>query len=175
MSALEPGRLGVGILGAGPVTQAIHIPTLARLADEFSIAHIMDVDAAVARSVAARVGAAWSTSVEQLLDDPAVGIVAICSPPTAHAEQVLAAIAAGVRGILCEKPFATSLADAEAIAAVARDSQTPLIVGAMHRYDPAWRAAQDAWGDLAETAHTVRSSIVLPPNRRYEDWATRGP
>ena len=164
--------LGVGVIGAGPVTQAIHLPTLARLRDEFVVAHVMDVDATVARSVAARVGASWSTSVEKLLDDPAVEIVAICSPPAVHAEQVRAAIAAGVRGILCEKPFATSLADAESLAAAALESHTPLIVGAMHAFDPAWRAAQDAWGDLAETVHTVRSSIVLPPNRRYEQWAS---
>ena len=164
--------LGVGVVGAGPVTQAIHLPTLARLRDELVVAHVMDVDATVARSVAARVGASWSTSVEKLLDDPAVEVVAICSPPAVHAEHVRAAIAAGVRGILCEKPFATSLADAQALAVAALESHTPLIVGAMHAFDPAWRAAQDAWGDLAETVHTVRSSIVLPPNRRYEHWAS---
>ena len=164
--------LGVGIIGAGPVTQAIHIPTLARLPDEFRVTHVMDIDAAIASAVAARVGATWSTSLEELLADPTVDVVAICSPPAFHAEQVQAAIAAGVRGILCEKPFAVTPAEAKALAAVARESSTPLVVGAMHAYDPAWVAALEAWGDLAATAHTVRSSIVLPQNRRYEGWAT---
>jgi predicted dehydrogenase len=86
-----PPTLGVGILGAGPVTQAIHLPTLARLRDVFSVVRVMDVDADVAESVAARVGAAWTTSVEELLADPAVEIVAICSPHQFHAEQVIAA------------------------------------------------------------------------------------
>ena len=46
--------LGVGILGAGPVTQAIHLPTLARLPDKFRVIAVMDIDAQVASSVAAR-------------------------------------------------------------------------------------------------------------------------
>ena len=37
------GRLRVGILGAGPVTQAIHLPTLARLSDDFEVRVVMDV------------------------------------------------------------------------------------------------------------------------------------
>jgi predicted dehydrogenase len=164
--------LGVGILGAGAVTQAIHIPALARLADQFAVRHVMDVDGAAAAAVAARVGANWSISAEELLRDPAVDVVVICSPPAFHAAQVLAAIAAGVRGILCEKPLAATGAEAETIAAAALASRTPLIVGAMHAYDPAWLAAQDAWGDLRDAAHVVRSSIVLPPNARYEHWAT---
>ncbi|MGO4433228.1 gfo/Idh/MocA family oxidoreductase, partial [Paenarthrobacter sp. RAF9] len=61
--------LGVGILGAGPVTQAIHLPSLARLGDILTVRHIMDVDPSVAESVAARVGATHSTSVDALLID----------------------------------------------------------------------------------------------------------
>jgi predicted dehydrogenase len=164
--------LGVGIIGAGPVTQAIHLPTLARLGGEYSVTHVMDVDAAAAASVAARVGAAWSTSIAAVLADPSVDVVAICSPPAFHAEQVQAAVAAGVRGILCEKPFAVSRLEAKTLAQMARDARVPLIVGAMHAYDPAWIAARQAWRQLGETAHTVRSSIVLPQNSRYERWAT---
>lgn len=35
-----------------------------------------------------------------------------------------------------------------------------------------WRAAQANWGDLAASTHSIRSSIVLPPNPRFEDFAT---
>jgi len=40
----------------------------------------------------------------------------------------------------------------------------PLVVGAMHAWDPAVRAAVDAWGDLPGTVRAVRSTIYLPPN-----------
>lgn len=163
--------LGVGILGAGPVVQAIHLPTLARLSDRFTVRHIMDVSPTVAASVAGRVGARWSTSVEELLADPDVDVVAICSPPQFHADQVTAAMKVG-KAVLCEKPFATSPEEAEEIAAAALETGVPVVVGAMHTFDPGWTAVRDAWGNLPDTAHTVRSSMILPFNDRYEDWAT---
>jgi myo-inositol 2-dehydrogenase / D-chiro-inositol 1-dehydrogenase len=171
-AAMMPQTLGVGFLGAGPVTQAIHLPTLARMTDRYTVTHVNDVDADVAASVAGRVGARSSTSMEDLLADPAVDIVAICSPHRFHAAQVIAACRAGKRAVLCEKPFAMSGAEATEIADVARETGVPIVVGAMHTFDPGWRAATEAWGDLPDTTHTIRSSIVLPPNPRFEDFAT---
>ena len=164
--------LGVGILGAGPVTQAIHLPSLARLRDILEVRHIMDVDPAVAESVAARVGARFSSSMEELLADPEVEIVAICSPHQFHAVQVIAACRAGKKAVLCEKPFAMNGEEAAAIAAVSAETGVPIVVGAMHTFDPGWLAAESAWGSLPDQVHTVRSSIVLPPNPRFEDFAT---
>ncbi|MFJ4029827.1 Gfo/Idh/MocA family protein [Paenarthrobacter sp. NPDC089989] len=164
--------LGVGILGAGPVTQAIHLPSLARLGDLLTVRHIMDVDPAVAESVAARVGATHSTSIDALLGDPQVDVVAICSPHQFHAEQVIAACRAGKKAVLCEKPFAWNAEEAAQISAVSEETGVPIIVGAMHTFDPGWLAAEANWGDLPETTHTIRSSIVLPPNARFEDFAT---
>lgn len=164
--------LGVGIIGAGPVTQAIHLPTLARMRDRFEVRAIMDVSDDVVGPVARRAGARSVTSVDDLLGDPGVDVVAICSPHRLHAEQVVAAVRAGARAILCEKPLATTRPEARAIAEVAAVAGVPLIVGAMHRFDPAWLAASAAWGDLPDRVHTVRSSIVLPGNERFEDWAT---
>ncbi|MFH5879829.1 Gfo/Idh/MocA family protein [Arthrobacter sp. NA-172] len=164
--------LGVGILGAGPVTQAIHLPSLARLRDILEVRHIMDVDPAVAESVAARVGATYSTSMDALLGDPDVDIVAICSPHQFHADQVIAACRAGKKAVLCEKPFAMSGDEAARISAVSDETGVPIIVGAMHTFDPGWLAAEASWGDLPENVHTIRSSIVLPPNARFEDFAT---
>jgi predicted dehydrogenase len=162
----------VGILGAGPVTQAIHLPSLARLRDILEVRHIMDVDPAVAESVAARVGARFSTNMEELLADPAVEIVAICSPHQFHAVQVIAACRAGKKAVLCEKPFAMNGEEAAAIAAVSAETGVPIVVGAMHTFDPGWLAAESAWGGMPDQVHTVRSSIVLPPNPRFEDSAT---
>jgi myo-inositol 2-dehydrogenase/D-chiro-inositol 1-dehydrogenase len=164
--------LGVGILGAGPVTQAIHLPTLARQPDRFRVVSIMDVDPEIAKSVAARADAVSATTVDAVLDNPEVDVVAVCSPHQFHAAQVAAICAAGKRGILCEKPLATTRAEAEQIAQAVSAAGVPLVVGAMHAYDPGWLAGQAACADRLDTVHTVRSTIVLPFNDRYEDWAT---
>jgi myo-inositol 2-dehydrogenase/D-chiro-inositol 1-dehydrogenase len=165
-------KIGVGFLGAGPVTQAIHLPTLARLTESFEVVHVNDIDAAVAAAVAARVGAAHSTSVDALLDDPRVEVVAICSPHQFHASQVIAACRAGKKAVLCEKPFAMSGQEASEIAEVSAETGVPIVVGAMHAFDPGWQAAVTHWGSLPDDSHTIRSSIVLPPNPRFEDFAT---
>ncbi|UZX03123.1 Gfo/Idh/MocA family oxidoreductase [Arthrobacter sp. CDRTa11] len=165
-------RIGVGFLGAGPVTQAIHLPSLARLTDLFRVSHVMDVNQSVAESVAARVGARSSSAVDDLLADDSVEVVAICSPHKFHAEQVIAACRAGKKAVLCEKPFAVSAAEAADISEVSAETGVPVIVGAMHTFDPGWLEAEKIWGDLPETAHYIRSSIVLPPNARFEDFST---
>jgi predicted dehydrogenase len=110
--------------------------------------------------------------MDALLDDPAVEVVAICSPHQFHAEQVIAACRAGKKAVLCEKPFAMSGEEASEIAQVSAETGVPIVVGAMHTFDPGWEAAKAHWGDLATSAHTIRSSIVLPPNPRFEDFAT---
>jgi len=161
--------IGVGIIGSGPVTQAIHLPTLARLRDTFAVRHVMDVDPAVAEQVAARVGARATTDVDVLLADPEVDVIAVCSPHFFHAEQVVAACRAGKKAVLCEKPFATDSQQARQIAETAGQTGVPVLVGAMHAYDAGWRAAVDS---TTFAPHTIRSSIVLPPNSRFEDFAT---
>ena len=66
-------------------------------------------------SAAARAGAEPAQSMQAVLDHPGVDVVAVCSPHQFHAEQVAAICAAGKRGILCEKPLATTEAEAEEI------------------------------------------------------------
>ena len=40
--------IGVGFLVVGPVSQAMHLPGLSRLAEPFALAHVMDIDGGVA-------------------------------------------------------------------------------------------------------------------------------
>jgi myo-inositol 2-dehydrogenase / D-chiro-inositol 1-dehydrogenase len=166
-------QLGVGILGAGPVTQAIHLPTLARMPDLFRVTAVMDIDAQLAGSVAARAKAEPAQSVQAVLDNPSVDVVAVCSPNQFHAEQVAAICAAGKRGILCEKPLATSRGEAGEIRKAVEAAGIPLVVGAMHAYDPGWLTAFDACAGWLDSVHTIRSTIILPFNDRFEDWATQ--
>ena len=72
---------GVGIIGAGPGVAALHVPTLARLDGDFAIVHISDAGSGRARALADRIGARWSSGIDDLLADPDVEVVAICSPP----------------------------------------------------------------------------------------------
>lgn len=126
----------------------------------------------VAEEVARRYGAVPSTDAEAVLADPAVEVVAICSPNAFHAEQVIQACRAGKKAVLCEKPLAVSLAEASAISAAAAASGTAIFVGTMHAYDPAYRAGLAAWRATGDIAFQVRNGIFLPSNDVYIAQAT---
>ena len=112
---------GVGIVGAGPGVAALHLPTLARLGADFEVVHISDGGSGRAEDLAARVGARWSSELPSF-SPTRVAVVVLCSPPAQHAGQILASVAAGKRAVLCEKPLATTVADAEAVIDACRDA-----------------------------------------------------
>lgn len=69
-------------------------------------------------------------------------IVCVATHPGLHRPIVEAAVAAGVKGILCEKPLALSLADADALVAACRQANCVLAVNHSRRWDPAHRQAK---------------------------------
>jgi len=164
-------RVNVGIIGAGLVVQSIHIPVLQRLSDTFAVRCVWDVDHERSAALAAQLHAAAASSLEQLLSDESIDAVAICSPAAFHAEHALAAMRAGKRALLVEKPLCGTLAEVEAVAAMAAETGTALVMGSMHLYDPAWREATRLRGERTLVPRSISSNIVLPPNARFEQWA----
>lgn len=166
-------RYGVGVIGAGPGAAALHLPVLGRLPERFRVVHVADGGSGRAAELAARVGAsASSPGPAALVADPAVEVVAVCSPPAEHASQVLAAVAAGVRGILVEKPLATAVADAEAVIDACRDAGVALVVGTNHHFDPAWGRAKHHLLGQGGQVHAVTVTAALPPNGRLHELVT---
>lgn len=163
---------GVGVIGAGPGVSALHLPTLDRLADRFRVVHVADGGSGRAEGLAARSGAAASSGTGALLADPAVEVVAICSPPAEHAQHVREAIAAGVHGILCEKPLATTVDHARAIVDACQEAEIPLVVATNHLYDPAWSRAKHHLVSLRSEVRAISATVALPPNSRFHAAVT---
>lgn len=164
--------LTIGILGAGPVTQAIHLPTLAQMPRLWRVGKVMDVDPVVARIVAARCGAEGVADAASVIEDPAIDVVAICSPHHFHAEQLIAAARAGKRAALVEKPLAVSRAQAEEVGRIVAETGMTVLVGTMHWYDPGFRAGLAAWEGAGGSATRIRSAIFVPPNAQFVRAAT---
>lgn len=163
---------GVGVIGAGPGVAALHLPTIAGLSDAFRVVHVTDAGSGRAATLAARSGATSSTGLDALLRDPAVEVVAICSPPAEHAAQIIASVAAGKRAVFCEKPVATTLADAEEAIEACRRAGVPLVVGTNHYYDPAWGRARHHLSAAGGPVVSISVTLSLPPNGRYHDVVT---
>lgn len=97
--------------GAG-VIAAVHGEAVTRT-DGVAISHVASRDPARAAEAARRTGAT-ACSYEELPAD--ADAVVVCTPPSAHAEQALAALAAGA-AVLVEQPLCTTLADADRLVA----------------------------------------------------------
>ncbi len=163
---------GVGVIGAGPGVAALHLPTLERLRGQFTVVHVADNGGGRAVELAARIGATASHGTAELLADPAVEVVAICSPPAEHARQIHEAIAAGKRAILCEKPLATSEAEAEEVVDACRRAGVVLLVATNHLYDEAWDRAKRHLVALQSEVRSISATVALPPNGRFHDVVT---
>lgn len=109
------------VFGDGPVVRLAHLSEVtdelaARRAGEFGFA---------------RSGADWRA----LVNDPAVDVVSVTTPNQFHAEMAVAALEAG-KHVWCEKPMATSLADAERMADAARAAGRVAILGYNYVQNP---------------------------------------
>ena len=82
--------------------------------------------------------------IDGLLADTEVDLVDICLPPGLHAEAAISALNAG-KHVFCEKPIALSLADADAMTAVAEKNNKLFMVGHVLPFFPAYAFVYDAF------------------------------
>jgi 2-hydroxy-4-carboxymuconate semialdehyde hemiacetal dehydrogenase len=76
-----------------------------------------------------------TTDLDELLSDPRIDIVIVCSPSPAHAEQTERALRAG-KHVLCEIPLALSLAETDRLIGLADEQDRRLMVCHTQRYLP---------------------------------------
>jgi inositol 2-dehydrogenase len=133
-------KLGVGVLGVGEMGRR-HAENLRRLVPQARLVAVADVAGERARQVAAELEIEHSErSLEKLLELKDVDCVVIATPDKFHARAIIQAAEAG-KDILCEKPLATTLADAHAALEAVAKAGVRLQIGFMRRYDPAYAAA----------------------------------
>jgi predicted dehydrogenase len=78
-------------------------------------------------------------SLAEMLEQTSPDILDIIVSPEGHAEAIRAGLAHGVKAIICQKPFCTSYAEAQAMTAQAEDADIPLIVHENFRFQPWYR------------------------------------
>lgn len=146
-AATAAPTLSWGIIGCGNVTETKSGPALYKAAGSRLVA-VMRRDEAKARDYAKRHGAAQGAPVRAygtvagLLGDADVNAVYVATPPSSHAEHVRAALAAGVKTVLVEKPMGMTLGECEALTAEAAAAGARLYVAYYRRHYPKWQAAK---------------------------------
>ena len=140
-------QVGFGVIGAGLFGEN-HALVYSRLPGVELVA-VCDQNEERAREIAERYGArSYYTDYEQLLAAPDIKAVSIATPDFAHAEIALAAAQAG-KHILCEKPLATTVEEAQSIVDAAARAGVKLMVDFHNRANPPFVAARDSVRDGA--------------------------
>jgi predicted dehydrogenase len=107
------------------------------------------------------------------LDDPDLDAVAICLPHALHAAVAVAAAEAG-KHVLCEKPLAATLAEADEMIASAERAGVALMVAENVRFDPLYRAVRDLLerGVVGEPAlaQVTREAYLVDSFLRERRW-----
>ncbi len=125
-------KLNIGVIGAGSIS-GVHLDAYAACPDAVLIA-VCDLNESRAQEKATKYGAAKVyTDYRELLADPAIDAVSICTWNNSHAEISIAALQAG-KHVLCEKPLCRTVEEALRVEAAVRESGKLLQVGFVRRY-----------------------------------------
>jgi predicted dehydrogenase len=79
----------------------------------------------------------------RLLEQERLDLLSVATSDHCHADIVVDAVQSGVRGILCEKPMATSLADADRMIAAVERAGVPMVVNHTRRWRPGYHQARE--------------------------------
>jgi len=131
------GKINIAVVGAGSFAKSMHLPNLQRLSHLYHIRAIVSATGSNAEVTAQRFGADYaSTNYEDVLNDPDVDVMLICTRHNLHARQAIQAIRAG-KAVFLEKPMALNQAELNELVTVLKDTGVPFTVGFNRRFSPA--------------------------------------
>ena len=130
--------LNIGVVGAGYFAQLHHRAwqrctqaSLAGIADPKTDIRIPD-------------GIAHFSSLTDMMEKLDLDIMDIASPPASHLQSIEQALAAGIKKIICQKPFCTNIEEARQAVAAAADHDACLIIHENFRFQPWYRFLKQA-------------------------------
>ena len=162
--------LRLGIVGCGSVTREYHLPVLTKVPD-LHIAVLCDNQVSAARLIQTEFRLAETivtTTVNTLHGNVDAALVAV--PPRLHAPVAIGLLNAGI-DVLCEKPLATGLLEAQQMIATAQTNHRILAAGLQMRFHPnndlLRNVVTDGWlGNIQE---------VVAEFGAINDWHMTGP
>jgi len=161
--------LTVGVIGAGWVATARHIPSFQR-DHRTRVEALLDSDPERAQEVARRyhIPHAYGELSDFLAHGP--DVVAICTPPWTHAPLAIEALRRGCH-VLVEKPMAMSTEEASRMLEAARETGASLCVAHNFLFSRSMRRAQLLLerGELGEVQHAIALQLSSP-QRRLPSW-----
>ena len=162
-------RFRAGLIGCGGIARA-HMRGYRQL-EGVEVVAAAEIDADRLRPFADT----WNipgryTDYQVMLEQESLDIVSVCTPPFVHCAPTVACAESGVRGILCEKPMAMNLSEADQMLEACERAGTRLQIDHVYRFERNFQKVKElveggAIGDLI-----VISGKCVGPPRRSEHW-----
>ncbi len=119
---LRIGMIGYAFMGAAHSQAWRTAPRFFDLPLDPQLTAVAGRDASGVEAAAAKLGwSSWETDWRRLIERDDIDLIDICTPGNTHAEIAIAALAGG-KHVLCEKPLANSVAEAERMTEAARQA-----------------------------------------------------
>ncbi len=161
-------RLNIGIIGAGRIGQ-VHAENITFRLRNANLVGISSGSRQLAERCSLEHGCQPFYDYHELIEDPRVDAVCICSASNAHNAQIVAAARAG-KHIFCEKPIDTDLAGIDHALSEVRKAGVKLQVGFNRRFDQNYRRVREgiASGEIGNP-HMIHiiSRDPSPPTLEY--------
>ena len=118
-----------------------------------------------AQHAAAKLGVANAVTVEEMVKNPDLDVIHVCTPNTFHAEITELAIKNG-KHVICEKPLAVSVTEAQYLTNLAEEYDVVASIPFIYRYYPSAREAKDRISKTKEPLNLLHGYYL-------QDWLSR--
>ncbi len=130
-------KIIVAVIGCGTIANSAHIPSYMKIRDLAEIKYFCDLIPERAQAAVERYGSGIAvTDYHDVLADPEVQAISVCTPNNVHAQISIDAMRAG-KDVLCEKPAARTLAEAQEMQKVQHETGRILNIGVVNRFNSA--------------------------------------
>lgn len=130
----ENGPIRAGIVGAGAISQVVHLPILVEREDVDVVA-LADRDVHKAEMLSRRYSVPLVVEAEEILSMDDIDAVVLCTPNYLHEEMAVAALESG-KHVLVERPLATTVEGTKRVVETAKASGKVMSIGLPHRFRP---------------------------------------
>jgi len=128
-------KVNVGIAGLGRSGWSIHARVLEKLSHKYKVVAVSDLMDERRREAMQRFGCRAYSDFDSLIKDEEVELVVIATPSYLHAPYTIKALEAG-KNVVCEKPMATNLTEADAMIEAAKKTGNLLAIFQNRRFAP---------------------------------------
>lgn len=162
-------EIGIGVIGCGgfglyALEHFLQVPGV-------KLIGVTDVYRPAAEAAAQRFGVPDMGEIDKLVDHDDVDLVYIATPPFLHCEQSLLAMRAG-KHVICEKPFAMTMAEADEMIATAHQNDLLVIANLMQRYNSIYGMVKQLIdsGILGDVLHGYFENYASDEQLGAEHW-----